>query len=195
MESDLERILLTREQIAARVQELGRRIAADLERLHFEDGGEVLIIPILTGGMIFTADLMRTLPQKLRIGIVTVSSYPGQTSESLGPSLKGSLPADLSGRHVLIVDDILDSGRTLRMLRREVEARSPRSVRSCVLLRKQKPSARALPCEYVGFEIPDEFVVGYGLDYNDYYRNLPHIGVLREAALASEAQRAAAPTT
>jgi len=186
MEADLERVLVTREQIAARVDELGRLISSDLERLHHEDGGEVMLVPVLTGGMIFTADLMRRLPQKLRIRIVTVSSYHGRTIESHGPALRGSLPGDLSGRHVLIIDDVLDSGRTLRLLRSEIEARGPRSIRTCVLLRKQKPSARAYPCEYVGFEIPDEFVVGYGLDYDDYYRNLPHIGVLRDSETRRE---------
>ena len=95
----------------------------------------------------------------------------------------GSLGEDLEGKHLLLVDDILDSGSTLRLMRMELARRQPRSLRACVLLRKQRPTAMQTPCEYVGFDIPDVFVVGYGLDYNNYYRNLPDIGTLKETAL------------
>ncbi len=183
MERDLERILVTREEIAARVEELARDISADLERLNHAEGGEVVIVAVLTGSIIFIADLIRRLPQKLRISVITVSSYPGRTTQPQGATLRGSLPDELSGKHVLIVDDILDSGRTLALLRSEIEQRRPRSVRTCVLLRKEKVREPECPCEYVGFDIPDAFVVGYGLDHDDYYRNLPDIGVLRVEAL------------
>ena len=95
------------------------------------------------------------------------------------------LPESLDGRHILIIDDILDSGRTIQRVRSEIEARSPSSIQSCVLLRKKIPSAMETPCEYVGFDIDNEFVVGYGLDFDDYYRNLPDIGVLREEIIRS----------
>jgi hypoxanthine phosphoribosyltransferase len=177
VERDVERILITKAEIAARIAEIGKQICHDLD--NEPTPGEVMLVPILTGAVIFVADLMRQLPIKLKIGVVTVSSYPGMSMKSRGAQLASALPDDLEGRHVLIVDDILDSGGTIRLIREEVERRHPSSVRACVLLRKQIPSAMATPCEYVGFDIADEFVVGYGLDYDNYYRNLPEIGVLK----------------
>jgi hypoxanthine phosphoribosyltransferase len=126
---------------------------------------------------------MRCLPQKIRIGVIAASSYPGKSTSSKGVAIAGELPADLEGKHVLVVDDVLDSGNTIRMVREEIASRRPRSLRTCVLLRKQTAAATATPCEYVGFDIPDEFVVGYGLDYDDYYRNLPDIGTLKKEAM------------
>ena len=181
MRSDIDTILISRDRIAERILELGGAIARDLEGLG--DQEEIMLVPILTGSIIFVADLMRCLPQKIRIGVVTASSYPGKTTVSKGVQIAGALPADLEGKHVLIVDDILDSGRTIRLVREEIQKRNPRSVRSCVLLRKTIESAMNTTCEYVGFDIPDAFVVGYGLDYDDYYRNLPDIGTLKEAAM------------
>ncbi len=172
---DIDRILIGERQIAERVRVLGEQIAADLTG----SDGSLVIVAVLTGGLVFVADLVRALPMRLRIGIAAVSSYPGRATKSRGPELVGALPRDLAGRHVLLVDDILDTGRTLAMLRAEVSKQGPASVGTCVLVRKQKPEALAMPCEYVGFDIPDEFVVGYGLDYDDEYRNLPFIGTLR----------------
>ncbi|MCA9290268.1 MAG: hypoxanthine phosphoribosyltransferase [Phycisphaerales bacterium] len=180
MQGDIDAILISREQIAERVRELGREIAGDLDAM--DDGAEIVLLPILTGAVIFVADLMRQLPQKVRIKVVTVSSYPGTATSSKGADIIGALPEELGGKHVLIIDDILDSGQTIRAIRAAVEARDPRSVRACVLLRKQIESAMSTPCEYVGFDIPDRFVVGYGLDYDNYYRNLPDIGTLRPEA-------------
>jgi hypoxanthine phosphoribosyltransferase len=119
----------------------------------------------------------------VRISVVTASSYAGRRTESTGDPVLGSLPDDLHEKHVLIVDDILDSGTTIRRVRAEIERRRPKSLRACVLLRKRIPTAMEVACEYVGFDIPNEFVVGYGLDYNGYYRNLPDIGVLKEDVL------------
>ncbi len=178
--ADVERILIPRDRIAARVGELGAEIARDLDAL--DDGGDIVLLPILTGSVIFVADLMRHLPQRVRISVVTVSSYPGASTSSKGAALVGAIPEDLAGRHVLIVDDILDSGGTIRLIRDTVMARNARSVRACVLLRKKIEAAMSTPCEYVGFDIEDEFVVGYGLDYDDYYRNLPDVAVLRPEA-------------
>lgn len=167
---------------------MGREIRADLEAaMADDDGTEIMIVPILTGAVIFVADLMRELPLKLRIGVVTISSYPGRSMESRGAQLISALPDDLENKHVLIVDDILDSGGTIRLIRDAMAERNPASLKTCVLLRKELPSAMATPCEYVGFDIPNEFVVGYGLDYDNYYRNLPDIGVLTPEAIAAAA--------
>ena len=180
---DLEKILIGRDQIAKRIVELGAAIRRDLDDLSRSEGGEIVLIPILTGSIIFIADLMRQLPHKIRISVVAVSSYPDKTTQSRGMLQIANLPDDLAGKHVLIVDDILDSGSTIRRIRDEIAGRHPKSIRACVLLRKKVPSAMSTPCEYVGFDIPDEFVVGYGLDYDNYYRNLPDIGTLRKEAM------------
>ncbi|MCI0362695.1 MAG: hypoxanthine phosphoribosyltransferase [Phycisphaerales bacterium] len=181
MEADIERILISRESIAGRIRELGAEIRRDLDDLSRD--GEIVLVPVLTGSIIFVADLMRQLPNKVRISVVAASSYPGRATQSKGVTLSSVLPHDLAGKHVLIVDDILDSGSTIRAIRKEIEGRNPKSVRACVLVRKKVESAMATPCEYVGFDIPDVFVVGYGLDYDNYYRNLPEIGVLKREAM------------
>jgi hypoxanthine phosphoribosyltransferase len=177
---DIESVLIGRDAIADRVREMGEQISADLHAL---DDTEIVLVPILTGSIIFVADLIRHLPQKIRISVVTIGSYPGTSVSSKGAQIAGALPEELEGRHVLIVDDILDSGGTIRLLREQIAERHPRSLRTCVLLRKKIPAALSTPCEYVGFDIPDEFVVGYGLDYNNYYRNLPDIGTLKRDAM------------
>jgi len=146
----VDRVLVSAEQIAARVPVLAHEIAAALG----PSPRDPVLLAVMTGALIFAADLIRHLPVPLRIALATVTSYPGTATSSQGARLKGELPPDLAGRDVLLVDDILDSGRTLR-----------------------KHAARSLPivCEHVGFDIPDEFVVGYGLDYDGYYRNLPAV--------------------
>lgn len=185
MQDDIERVLIDRGAIARRLDELAARIHEDLSREEADEPGEsieITLVPILVGSMIFVADLIRRLPLRMQIRIMSISSYPGQTTLSRGASLNESLtslPADLSGRHVLILDDILDSGHTLQLATDLIRQRGPVSVRTCVLLRKNRPTAMAAPVDYVAFDIPDEFVVGYGLDYDDYYRNLPDIVTLR----------------
>ncbi|MFW5652668.1 MAG: hypoxanthine phosphoribosyltransferase [Planctomycetota bacterium] len=187
---DIERVLIDRNDIARRVHELGQEIARDLTSLQGESGTEgqgqnIMLVPVLTGSMIFLADLVRHLPHKLRIGVVSITSYPGKSVQTTGARLEGTIPDDLAGQHVLVIDDIFDSGNTMRLLLETLRAQRPASLRSCVLLRKLREDGRAdtAPPDYVGFEIPDEFVVGYGLDYNDYYRNLPDIAILRREAL------------
>ena len=177
MRADIDRILLAREVIAHRIGELGQEITRDLAQLG--DDAQIVLVPVMTGAIIFVADLMRALPRKVRLQVVTASSYPGRTTISTGDPVLGQLPERLDGLHAIIVDDILDSGRTLSKLRTAVEQRGPASVRSCVLLRKPSRLKVPVPCEYVGFDIPDEFVVGFGLDYDGCYRNLPDIGVLK----------------
>lgn len=181
VQADIDQILIDRQRIARRVSEMAAEITRDLDAL---DGtAEIVLVSVLTGSIVFLADLIRHLPQKLRIEVVAVQSYPGKATTSRGARITGDIAQDLDGRHVLIVDDILDSGGTLRLIRRELAARRPRSLRACVLLRKKRASAYEVPCEYVGFDIPDVFVVGYGLDYDNYYRNLPDLGTLKKEAM------------
>lgn len=178
---DQPRVLISREKIAARVAELGRQVTSDLApALAANPDQRVLLIPVLTGALVFVADLIRHIPHQMNIRPVTVSSYPGTATASQGASIQGGIPTDLRGSHVVIVDDILDSGRTLGLLRRVIEAQRPASLRIAVLLRKHKPGGRDedVTVEYAGFDIEDEFVIGYGLDYDGYYRNLPDIAVL-----------------
>ncbi|MBL9001809.1 MAG: hypoxanthine phosphoribosyltransferase [Phycisphaerae bacterium] len=187
MHRDLEGILVTKGQIANRVRELAEQISADLGRdmAHLTEEqreGRVVLIPVLTGSIVFVADLIRHLPMKMSLGLVAVSSYPGKSMESKGVSMRSELPPNLAGKHVLIVDDILDSGQTLDLLKRLVREQNPASVRLCVLLRKPGKAKVDLLPEYVGFDIPDEFVVGYGLDYDGFYRNYPEIATLKPEA-------------
>lgn len=175
MPGDLTRTLLTADQIARRIAELGAQLARDLDDA---PSGRIVLVPILTGSIVFVADLIRQLPLQLSLELVAVSSYPGQAMTSKGARLRGEIPPNLAGCHVVIVDDILDTGHTLALVRSIIAEQQPASLRVCVLLRKQGRQEAALEPDYVGFDIPDEFVVGYGLDYDGYYRNLPHIGVV-----------------
>ena len=168
------RVLIDRERIAARVRELGAAVAADLAG-SAGPGGRVVLVPVLTGSIVFVADLIRQMPLKLSLGVVAVSSYPGAATRSQGGGIRGDVPTDLGGKHVLVVDDILDSGRTLGLTRRLIEAQRPASLRICVLLRKDCRRAEDVPVDYAGFDIANVFVVGYGLDFDGFYRNLPDI--------------------
>lgn len=180
MEGDIERILIDRAAIARRVAEMGAQIATDLE---IDSGSDrLVVVPVLTGALVFAADLVRTMPMRLRLELIQASSYPGKATSSQGVTL-GSGPAEaLSGAHVLIIDDIFDSGRTLAAVRDLVRASDPASVRTAVLLRKDVPRDVGMQPDYVGFDVPNAFVVGYGLDYDGWYRNLPNIAVLRQPA-------------
>ncbi|MGE3182868.1 MAG: hypoxanthine phosphoribosyltransferase, partial [Phycisphaerae bacterium] len=138
------------------------------------------LLPILSGSIIFLADLMRKLPIKMKIALVGVSSYPGKSTNPRTARTVLDINSDLRDRHVLIVDDILDTGNTLRRVTDMVQERSPASVRTAVLLRKPARAPADVSADFIGFDIEDEFVVGYGLDYDDHYRNFPHIGILRD---------------
>lgn len=183
MDRDIERVLVSTEEIARRVGELGEQVASDLGARMTADqqaeGTSVVLVPIMTGAVVFLADLMRQMPLKMRLGLVAVSSYPGKSLESKGASIAGELPPDLGGKHVVIVDDILDSGQTLALVRRLIGEQKPASLSACVLLEKHRQHAEGVIAEYVGFHIPDEFVVGYGLDYDGQYRNYPAIATLK----------------
>jgi len=182
-QADIQSVLISQQRIAQRVAELAKEILND----HQSDGDsqevEITLVPILTGAMIFCADLMRAMSVKLRIGLLTVTSYPGASLRSQGSSLLSQQLGDLRGRHIVLIDDILDSGGTLKLVVPILRSLQPASVKTCVLLSKDRPSAKEVQVDYVGFQIPDEFVVGYGLDYDNYYRNLPDIVTLKPSVL------------
>ncbi|MBY0525732.1 MAG: hypoxanthine phosphoribosyltransferase [Gemmataceae bacterium] len=165
-------ILISAERIAQRVSELGRQIRADYQ------GQPVTILGVLTGSLIFLSDLVRHLDLPLRIALIQASSYRGAVTRPGDLHIQSDLVPDLKGRHVLLLDDILDTGQTLSHLVQHLRAMEPASLRVAVLLRKLGRQQVALEPDYCGFDIPDAFVVGYGLDFNDEYRNLPHIAVL-----------------
>jgi len=184
MHGDIDRILIPQERIATRVRELAREIIVDHTPPRMSGEAEITIVPILTGAMIFCCDLIRRIPFAMKIGLMTVSSYPGASLRTQGSQVLGQQLGDVKGRHVVIVDDILDSGGTIKLVLPVMQSLGAASVKTCVLLRKDRPAAKEVPVDYVGFEIPDEFVVGYGLDYNNYYRNLPDIVTLKPEAIA-----------
>jgi len=177
MRSDIERVLFDEPAIHKRLDELAAQISNDY-RDH-----ELTVIAVLTGSFMFVADLLRRVPLALKLDCLSVVSYHGKTQTSGEVIFKQVALPEVVGRDVLILDDILDSGHTLAAICEKLKAAKPRSIRVCVLLSKKKPRARQVDADYVGFEIEDEFVVGYGLDFMERYRNLPYIGVLRKELL------------
>jgi hypoxanthine phosphoribosyltransferase len=177
MHRDIQRVLISQYQIMARVKEMAERITNDFTE------HDITIVPVMTGAMIFCGDLIRQIPIQMRIGLLAVSSYPGASVSTKGSQIVSQQLGDVRGRHVLLIDDILDSGGTLRLITPMLKDAGATDVKTCVLLRKDRPTAKAMSVDYVGFEIPDEFVVGYGLDYNNYYRNLPDIVTLTPEAV------------
>ncbi len=174
LEEDIARILISEDEIQKRIAELGQQISADyVEQIPF-------VVAVLKGAYVFLADLCRQLSVPHEVHFMAISSYGGRATESSGVvRILMDLAASPEGRHVLIIEDIVDSGRTLDYILRNLRTRDPANMRVCTLL--SKPSRRAIevPLDYVGFQIPDEFVVGYGLDFDEHYRNLPFIGVLK----------------
>jgi len=165
------RVLISSERLQARIDELAAEIAAD-----YADTRPVLVC-VLKGAVLFIADLVRRLPFDLEIEFMAVSSY-GKSTESSGVvRILKDLETDIEGRHVLIIEDVIDSGLTLQYLMRSLRARGPASLEIATLLSKPSRRTAELVCRYTGFEIPDEFVVGYGLDHAEKYRNLSYIGV------------------
>ena len=169
MDKSFSEILLDRETIQTRVRELGLQIARDFL------GNSLCIAPLLDGGMIFAADLMREIDLPLTLLPLKASSYGDGTQSSGIITLPWGLPNAVEGKEILLVDDILDTGKTLRTLSEHLMGAGALSVHTCVLLRKEY--SKDLPADYVGFDIPDKFVVGYGLDLAGQYRNLPHIRI------------------
>ena len=167
-------ILISRDSILCRVKELGVSISKDLAT------SELCVMPVMDGGMIFAADLVREITLPLMILPVKASSYGNSTTSSGRVSLPWGIPKGVASKDVLLLDDILDTGGTLAHLKELLIQEGARTVLTCVLLRKE--SSRHLAADYLGFEIPDQFVVGYGLDYAGLYRNLPYIGTLNQKA-------------
>jgi hypoxanthine phosphoribosyltransferase len=174
MQSDLKRVLYREDEIAARLDQLAAQITEDYR------GKDLTVLAILNGSLIFMSDLLRRIPLPLQLDCLRVKSYyVGTVSTGRVPFDHAALPP-LHGRHVLLLDDILDSGNTLASIIETIRlAAGPLSLKSCVLLRKKKKRNLSIEADYVGFDIEDEFVVGYGLDYQERYRNLPLIGVLK----------------
>jgi hypoxanthine phosphoribosyltransferase len=177
---DVAEVLLSEEQIAAKVAELGARISADYA------GRELTLVSVLKGSLPFMADLMRRIDVPLRIDLMEVSSYGGTATESSGlVRILKDLSAPIEGRDVLLVEDIIDTGLTLNYLLRYLRGKNPHSISVCALLDKPARRLVEIPIGYVGFEIPDAFVIGYGLDFGEVYRNLRFVGVLRPEAYES----------
>lgn len=174
LEGDIGQVLLSEAQIAERVAELGTQIGADY------GGRPLTLVSVLKGSLPFMADLMRAIPLPVRIDLMEVSSYGGTATESSGlVRIIKDLSASIADEDVLLVEDIIDTGLTLNYLIRYLRGKSPRSLRVCTLLDKPARRLVDIPVDYTGFTIPDQFVVGYGLDYGERYRNLRFVGVLR----------------
>ncbi|HIW09428.1 MAG TPA: hypoxanthine phosphoribosyltransferase [Candidatus Faecalibacterium intestinigallinarum] len=174
MRDDIQTVLVTEEQLRAKVAELGAQVSRDYA------GRDLLLVSILKGAVVFMADLMRAVTIPCSIDFMVVSSYGGTNTESTGlVKIVKDLDADLSGRDVLIVEDVLDTGVTLSNLVPMLKMRHPNSVRICAILDKPARRKTDIRADYIGFEVPDAFVVGYGLDYDEKYRNLPFVGVLK----------------
>jgi hypoxanthine phosphoribosyltransferase len=179
MQQDLEEVLLSEEQIQHRLDEL----AAEIQRDYADK--DLTLVAVLTGSVMFIADLLRRLPMQLRLDYIGVSSYHGKTRSSGELVVTKVLKLDVRDRDVLVVDDILDTGLTLVKIREMIVKLQPRNVRFCTLLEKNVLHRENFHADYVGFRIPNKFVVGYGLDYQERYRNLPYVGTLRTEAITA----------
>lgn len=173
MKQDIEKVLISEEEIAAKVKELGAQIAKD-----YADKNP-LIVSVLRGSFVFMADLVRAIDAPCTVDFMSVSSYGSGTTSSGEVKITKDFDVSIEGRHLIIVEDILDSGRTLSYLMKTLKARGAASIALCTFL--DKPDRRVVPVEvaYKGFTVPDAFIVGYGLDYDQRYRNLPYVGVLK----------------
>lgn len=175
MKNDIQEVLLTEQMLADKVAELGAQITRD-----YADK-EIFAIGILRGAVVFMADLIRAIDRPVQIDFMAVSSYGAQTDSSGIVRILKDLDSSIEGKHVLIIEDIIDSGQTLSYLIKNLNERKPASIELCTLMNKPERRKVDLPVKYVGFEIPNEFVVGYGLDYAENYRNLPYLGILKRS--------------
>jgi hypoxanthine phosphoribosyltransferase len=179
-EDDVAEVLISEEALKARIAELGREITADYE------GRPLLMLGVLKGAVLFLVDLAREVKLPLEIDFMAVSSYGASTRSSGVVRILKDLNNEIEGRDVLVVEDIVDSGLTLQYLLDVLQVRNPASIEVVALLRKDKPDAAPVQVDLVGFAIPDEFVVGYGLDYAERYRNLPYVAILDPSTIQSE---------
>jgi hypoxanthine phosphoribosyltransferase len=179
LEAAVGEVLIQEEALLARIAELGAEVSADYE------GRELLLIGVLKGAVFFMADLMRRITVPCEVDFMAISSYGAETDSSGVVRILKDLDINIEGRHVLVVEDIIDSGLTLSYLIRNLEAREPASLEVCALM--TKPSRREIdvPVRYIGFEIPNRFVIGYGLDFAERYRNLPYVAVMDEELIPS----------
>ena len=177
LESVVGEVLLDAATVNARVAELGAEVSADYE------GRDLLLIGVLKGAVFFMADLMRKLTIPCEVDFMAISSYGASTDSSGVVRILKDLDINIEGRHVLVVEDIIDSGLTLSYLMRNLESREPATLEVCALLTKPDRREIEVPVRYVGFEIPNRFVIGYGLDFGERYRNLPYVAVLSDEAL------------
>ena len=173
LEKDIQEVLFSEEQLDRRVREIAAQIEKDYE------GKEIMLIGVLRGSFVFMADLCRRIDLPCTLDFMSVSSYGKGTSSSGQVQITKDLSSDISGQHIIVIEDILDSGNTLSYLLKLLEQRNPASIRLCTLLDKPDRRVKEVKVDYSGFSIPDAFVVGYGLDYAEQYRNLPYIGILK----------------
>lgn len=177
---DVERVLIPEDEVQERVAELGEALNET-----YDDEDCPLLVCVLKGAFMFLADLTRHMTMRHEVDFMETSSYGARTKSSGVVRILLDLERNIEGRHVLIVEDIVDSGRTLTYVMRNLETRDPASVRVCTLLNKPSRRVVDVPIDFAGFEVPDEFVIGYGLDFAEEYRNLPFIGVLKEEVYAN----------
>jgi hypoxanthine phosphoribosyltransferase len=177
--ADIDHVLISEETLKTRIHELARQIEADYATIP-----DLLLICVLKGGYVFLSDLSRTLKRPHSLDFMGVSSYGSGTTSGGAVQIIMDLKEPIAGRHVLIVEDIIDSGYTLSYMRHNLLAREPASLRICTLLNKPSRREADVPVDYIGFDIPDEFVVGYGLDFSELYRNFPFIAVLKPEVFA-----------
>lgn len=180
MRNDIQEVLFSEQQLADKVAELGARISADYE------GKNPLVVSVLKGSYVFMADLTRKITIPCNVDFMAVSSYGAGTKTTGEVQIIKDIGSKIDGRHLIIVEDILDSGVTLSFLMKILKARGAASIRLCTLLSKPERRKVDVPVDYLGFEIPDAFVVGYGLDYAETYRNLPYIGILKPSVYGGE---------
>ena len=180
MNDDILRVLYSEEELEAKCAELGAQISKDYE------GKNLLLVSMLKGAVVFMTDLMRHITVPCSIDFMVVSSYGSGVKTSGVVKIVKDLDADLAGKDLLIVEDILDTGMTLHYLKQLLQDRNPNSIRIATLLDKPERRRAAVRADYVGYQVPDEFVVGYGLDYDEKYRNLPYVGVLKPEVYSGE---------
>ncbi len=175
--NDISEIYFSEQDLANRVREMGEAITRDYAGVAGSEG--LVVISILRGGAVFTCDLIRAIDLPLEVDFMAVSSYGNGVKSSGVVRILKDLNTDIRGRHVIIAEDIIDSGLTLKYLMQNLQSRGPASMTVAALMKKNTENQADIECRYVGFECPDEFIVGYGLDYAERYRNLPYIGVLK----------------
>ena len=180
MHQDVERILYTKEELAARVKELAEQLKQDYQ------GKDLVMACVLRGSYIFMADLTRAIDLPMTVDFMVVSSYGSGTTSSGQVEIKKDLSDSIEGKHLVIVEDILDTGNTLYYLMQMLKLRQPASIRICTLMDKPERRKKPIVADYIGFTIPDAFVVGYGLDYDEKYRNLPYVGILKPSVYSGE---------